>query len=179
MTARIPKQDNETDPAPGGVPVPVPRARLASPPPERIAVGAGTALVLEGTLESNGFGLEGVRIRLGEIEREVDAFGVDSGRTDAGLWWTVLPIPAGTAGSRLLELIARGGGEEVIMPLGEIELLPEAPVETSEPRKSAANEPLIAICMATHEPAEDRLRRQLDSIRAQGRRRWICLISDD
>ncbi|MBA2522321.1 MAG: glycosyltransferase [Solirubrobacterales bacterium] len=33
--------------------------------------------------------------------------------------------------------------------------------------------------MATHEPAEDRLRRQLDSIRAQGRRRWICLISDD
>ncbi len=43
----------------------------------------------------------------------------------------------------------------------------------------AARGPLVAICMATYEPDPEMLRRQIDSIRAQTHRHWICLISDD
>ena len=43
----------------------------------------------------------------------------------------------------------------------------------------AADEPLVAICMATHEPEPALLERQLDSIRAQTHASWVCLISDD
>lgn len=39
--------------------------------------------------------------------------------------------------------------------------------------------PSIAICMATCEPDETLLRRQLQSIRQQSWRRWVCIISDD
>ena len=39
--------------------------------------------------------------------------------------------------------------------------------------------PLVAICMATHNPPGDLLEVQLESIRSQTHRRWVCLISDD
>ncbi|HEY8724879.1 MAG TPA: glycosyltransferase [Gaiellaceae bacterium] len=40
-------------------------------------------------------------------------------------------------------------------------------------------EPLVAICMATHEPPETLFEKQVESIRRQTRGRFICLISDD
>jgi glycosyltransferase involved in cell wall biosynthesis len=40
-------------------------------------------------------------------------------------------------------------------------------------------EPLVAICMATHEPPETLFKRQVESIRRQTHGRFICLISDD
>jgi hypothetical protein len=36
-----------------------------------------------------------------------------------------------------------------------------------------------AICMATHEPDRARLAAQIESIRAQTHRNWVCVISDD
>jgi glycosyltransferase involved in cell wall biosynthesis len=40
-------------------------------------------------------------------------------------------------------------------------------------------QPLTAICMATFNPVPELFRIQVDSIRAQTNRDWICLISDD
>lgn len=40
-------------------------------------------------------------------------------------------------------------------------------------------EPLIAICLPTFNPPPALLRQQLESIRAQTHRAWLCLISDD
>ena len=37
----------------------------------------------------------------------------------------------------------------------------------------------VAICMATYEPPPELLERQLDSLRAQTRSDWVCVISDD
>ena len=37
----------------------------------------------------------------------------------------------------------------------------------------------MAVCMATFNPPPELLRRQLDSIRAQTHRNWVCVISDD
>lgn len=39
--------------------------------------------------------------------------------------------------------------------------------------------PLVAIAMATYEPDRKLFRAQIESIRAQTHRRWICVISDD
>ena len=39
--------------------------------------------------------------------------------------------------------------------------------------------PLVAISMATYDPPMELFRRQLDSIRAQTHRNWVCVISDD
>jgi glycosyltransferase involved in cell wall biosynthesis len=50
-------------------------------------------------------------------------------------------------------------------------------VTIREPEPSAG--PLVAVCMATYDPPTDLFLRQLDSIRAQTHRNWVCLISDD
>ncbi len=39
--------------------------------------------------------------------------------------------------------------------------------------------PLVAIAMATYEPPPELLRKQIESLRAQSYRRWVCVISDD
>ena len=39
--------------------------------------------------------------------------------------------------------------------------------------------PLVAICMATHNPPLDLFQRQIDSIRKQSLSNWVCVISDD
>jgi glycosyltransferase involved in cell wall biosynthesis len=53
---------------------------------------------------------------------------------------------------------------------------------TAEPLRlepEAVAGPLVAICMATHEPPLELLERQLESIRGQTHRNWVCVISDD
>ncbi len=44
---------------------------------------------------------------------------------------------------------------------------------------AALGKPSVAICMATHEPPIDLFEAQVESIRAQTHRDWICLIGDD
>ena len=53
----------------------------------------------------------------------------------------------------------------------------EPPLEVEAP--APGDGPLVAICMATYDPPPDLLRRQLESIRAQTHRNWVCVISDD
>ena len=50
---------------------------------------------------------------------------------------------------------------------------PVAAVELPEPA------PSVAICMATFDPPAALLERQIESIRAQSHRDWVCIISDD
>jgi O-antigen biosynthesis protein len=71
-------------------------------------------------------------------------------------------------------------GARATAPAGAVELVPglEAPEEAVGARFPGGGRP-VAICMATHEPRPELLRRQLDSIRAQTHRNWVCLISDD
>jgi glycosyltransferase involved in cell wall biosynthesis len=140
--------------------------------PGPVAVGRGTALVLEGT--QHGLLPAGVRLRLGPIERPLDASGA---RAEDGLrWWTVLPLPAGTSGAAALELESSGDS----VPLGTVELA-EPPLDESAAvaRPGSGEVPAIAVCMATYEPDPGRLRTQIDSIRAQTRDDWVCVISDD
>jgi glycosyltransferase involved in cell wall biosynthesis len=137
-------------------------------------------LLIDGELHPEGRIVSAVRVRLGEIEQDADAFGMpEPKRYGAGpRWWAMLAVPAGTpAGRRPLALIAEAGGETFELPLGELELVGAVspPAETRMPAAPAR----VAICMATYEPPPEQLARQLDSIRAQGFTDWVCLISDD
>lgn len=170
MRARIRHQDREGAQRSG------PSARLDPTAPDPIEVGDGTALLLEGTLEPGAFEPEEVLVRVGPLERPVDAFGVEGGE-EHGRWWSLVPIPpAVEPGAAAVELIARRGEEEVRIPLGAVTLAAGGPPTTAT---AAEGPPLIAVCMATHEPPAGRLRRQLDSIREQSWDRWVCVISDD
>lgn len=101
---------------------------------------------------------------------------------DAGEWWSVVafdPISRPLAVELELDL------GEARAQLGELELrpdldpLPERRRVDERAAELAGGGPLVAICLATHEPSPRLLRRQLDSIRGQSHGSWICLISDD
>ncbi len=163
----------------------VPKAVLTSPLPDPLELGGGTALRLEGTFEGTSSPPERLSVRLGSLVREVDAFGMPEPRSygPGSRWWVILPVPASTdLGTAPLALIATGADGEAEFPLGELRVVrkrEEPGPAVIEPSGPTASEQLIAICMATHEPPAEWLRRQLDSIRAQGWTNWVCLISDD
>jgi glycosyltransferase involved in cell wall biosynthesis len=164
--AASPRDGEHSDgrqPAPGG-------AALDALAPGPIGVGGGTALVLEGT-QREPLG-RGARLRVGGLGRTLDASGVHG--ADGLRWWAVLPVPAGTSGEAAVELLEG----EATLELGTTTFAPWSPAPSPAP-EPAGEGPLIAICMATHEPPPDRLRRQIESIRAQSWPRWVCVISDD
>ena len=113
MSARMPTEDNQPVPAAEAASGAAPTATIEGALPAPLQVGAGTALRLEGTLEAGAMAVERVRIRLGPIERDVDAFGMPPPKSyGAGSqWWVVVPVPATTPlGPAALTLIASGGG---------------------------------------------------------------------
>lgn len=161
-----------------------------TPLPAEVAVGAGTALFVDGVC----VGRAPIR-RLDLIieDRVQPAMGwgmaEPGGRSKGGYWWGVLPIPPVERPRAVpLELRAQlADGSEQRAPLGDLQLT----LERSAPDLAGFEQPeaelgdgdgegpLVAICMATFEPDPELFRRQIDSIRAQTHRRWICLISDD
>jgi glycosyltransferase involved in cell wall biosynthesis len=71
-------------------------------------------------------------------------------------------------------------GNEATAPLGTLDAEPELiPPSIGAPEFPDRPGPRVAVCMATYNPPEDLLRRQLDSLRKQTHSNWICLISDD
>jgi len=100
-------------------------------------------------------------------------------------FWGLVRIPAGASGQSECELSLRAEldtGGLAVASLGRIPVvaapqpvpLPEVPLPGS-----ADGGPLVAICMATHNPPEELAVRQIDSIRAQTHANWICIVSDD
>jgi glycosyltransferase involved in cell wall biosynthesis len=95
-------------------------------------------------------------------------------------FWGILPIedaaPGDTVVVKLRARLADGGVEEA--ELGRIEVEPPvARAEVGPP--GPGTEPFVVVAMATHEPSPPLLRRQLDSLRTQTHRNWVCVMSDD
>jgi glycosyltransferase involved in cell wall biosynthesis len=97
----------------------------------------------------------------------------------SGFWGLARIGPARPGSS--IELALRAVFEDGLThtaPLGQIRVA--APPDPLAPSfQGARDEPRVAICMATHEPPLELLRSQLDSIRGQTHRNWVCVISDD
>lgn len=78
-----------------------------------------------------------------------------------------------------MTLEGRSPDGAVELRLGEISLGDPPPGVWPELDDPGGEGPLIAIAMATHEPPEEAIRRQVESIKDQGWEHWVCLISDD
>ncbi|MBV9193483.1 MAG: glycosyltransferase [Solirubrobacterales bacterium] len=115
----------------------------------------------------------------------------------SGFWALVPILPRDDGGVCELGLVATlAGGGEAAARLGSVPraTLPEPlrrswaadslpapppPSSGSAPPLRSSDPPLVAVCLATHNPPADLLVRQLESIRAQTHDNWICVISDD
>jgi glycosyl transferase family 2 len=185
------------------------RVGLDVPLPGELAIGKGTALFVCGTcfhrdarIRSLAFVLDGVEQAVAAHSMpRLDYFaslhpGVDPNasrtlRSDPASeddppmhsyrsgFWGIVRVGPRTGESCELGLRARlVGGGEATAALARLRLttLPRRPtVVELEPGAG----PLVAICMASYEPPMDLFRRQLESIRSQTHRNWVCVISDD
>ena len=159
--------------------------------PQRLAVGGGTALFIDGRC-SHPAGIEDLTVLFDGVPRRPLGWGMPMpGHVEGeGYWWTIVSVPRLEA-PRLAWIELRGrlrGGGEAAGRLGALELEPE--IEPAEPglappRSAAARAGrpasgrFVAICMATHEPPLELFRAQVESIRQQTHDDWVCLISDD
>jgi glycosyltransferase involved in cell wall biosynthesis len=135
--------------------------RLESPLPASLPPGRATALFLAGSHapDAGRFRIEvdGLPHRPAATNRPRSD--LPDGRRG---WWATVPVRATDLPVRL----SAGGSELATVPR-------EAP-PTAPPRGAA-----IAVCLATYDPDPDLLRVQLESLRGQTERDWVCLVSDD
>jgi glycosyltransferase involved in cell wall biosynthesis len=166
---------------------------LDHPLPESLAVGEGTAVFVAGWcfgrrahVHSLAFVVDGdLQEPMGQgMPRSdvLDAFDAENETVQAyrsGFWGLARVAPREDAAPCRLALRATlDDGRGVDVELGSIPTtgLP-SPEDVAEPEPSAGQ--FVAICMATYEPEVEMFTRQVDSIRAQTHRNWICVISDD
>ncbi len=172
-------------------------ARLEIGPPERLAVGRGTAFVLAGHCYDRAARTRGLAVRVGGSTQPVERFRLprddvyeslaasDPARAHAyrSGFVALLDVAPPAESTRLdLELIlSLADGTERAVPVGAVDAEPglAAPADAPAPEPPRLTGPRVAICMATYEPPAELLRRQLDSIRSQTHGNWICVISDD
>jgi glycosyltransferase involved in cell wall biosynthesis len=95
-------------------------------------------------------------------------------------FWGLVRIAAGkSSGAYELSLKAElDGGQTVVSELGRIDVAErQEPISASWPERVPG--PRVAIAMATYNPPQELLVRQLASIREQTHANWVCVISDD
>lgn len=164
-------------------------AGLDYPIPDSIEIGRGTALFVAGwatgagaagpprplTILADGEAVEPLSSDMPRLE-VLNALGdgYESG------FWGIVPFAASGAGSTHRVEVRRAGpgAPTASAPLGSfVEAPAPAPPDISFP--SGADGPKVAIAMATFNPPEDLFRAQVESIRSQTHRNWVCIISDD
>jgi glycosyltransferase involved in cell wall biosynthesis len=123
------------------------------------------------------------RLHLGSDARRSDPSSTEDpeGRCYRSGFWATIRIEAqDRPGAVELHIAVRlETGAKLIAPLGRVEIVePRKPRFYPGPREWR-RAGLIAVCMATFEPEMILFKTQIDSLRAQTDRDWICLISDD
>ena len=96
-------------------------------------------------------------------------------------FWGLVSLGPGPEG-REIELRLRAtldDGEQIESELGRVLTTGRSAEPVTVPGPEPEAGPLVAVCMATFDPPPVLFERQLDSIRAQTHRNWICVISDD
>ncbi len=93
-------------------------------------------------------------------------------------FWAIVPVASPTPGARVDVLATLADGSHARASLGTLDAAPPRPVAEPWllPHPPGRR---VAICMATFDPPQDLLERQLESIVDQTHGEWICCISDD
>jgi glycosyltransferase involved in cell wall biosynthesis len=155
---------------------------VVTPLPERIAVGGGTAVFLDGRCRA-GRELESLEIIFDGTRHQALGFGVAPPRMRGeDYWWAIVPIPGvAEPHEATVELRAHvGAGRTMGAALGSVHLDPGLERAGSTTARSEGGPgPLVAVCIAAYEPDPAMFEVQIESIRAQTHRNWVCLISDD
>jgi glycosyltransferase involved in cell wall biosynthesis len=181
--------------------------RLDTPLPQGLSVGGGSAVFLAGTCFHRSEAIRG--LALGPAGREVPARAAGMPRPDLfealhgdldplaeaadpqseedprllsyrSGFWGIVPLAPGDAGYavEIVAVATLADGTTARAPLGTLDVAPASPPADPWPVTSGRG-PRIAICMATFEPPQDLLERQVASIVDQTHANWICCISDD
>jgi glycosyltransferase involved in cell wall biosynthesis len=159
------------------------RGDLREPLPAALGVGAGTALLISGTTEHPTRAISSLELRHAKRSfRPLVSSPVRGSRRRRWRWVALAAFePVASVERQELFLVAelRGGRTEHCR-LGEIELHPgTVHPASSVPPYATGGEPAIAIAMATWNPPLPLFEAQIESIRAQTHRNWVCVISDD
>jgi glycosyltransferase involved in cell wall biosynthesis len=155
---------------------------LDAPLPGTVAVGGGTAVFVCGTCVSPRGRPASLVLVVDGAEQPLMAHGmprIDLVREHgtaayrSGFWGLARIHPRPGSEPCAVGLRARfEDGAEATAELGRIAIAaPPAPVSDAPPE--------VAICMATYEPPLELFRRQIETIRAQTHRDWLCIVSDD
>lgn len=163
--------------------------------PRRLAVGRGNAFVLGGYCYHPSARTRKLALKIGGHRQPVDRFrlprqdvfdrageggGAHAFRSGFVAVARLAPrqSPAEVEVSLVLTL---SGGREASAPVGRIALAPglSPPAGARCPPFPESSGAKVAVCMATFNPPAELLRRQLDSLREQTHRNWVCAISDD
>jgi GT2 family glycosyltransferase len=167
-------------------------ASLDFPLPRTVAPGRGTAVFVCGWAASHAAPVRSLELLLNGEAFPVSAHGMPRGDVLDALspdappgslmsgFWAILPIASPVDGPEL-EVVLRAelaNGQTEVTELGRIVVEGRvAPLELEAPEPSAG--PFVAVCMATHEPSPELFGRQVESLRAQTHRNWVCVVSDD
>jgi glycosyltransferase involved in cell wall biosynthesis len=98
----------------------------------------------------------------------------------SGFWGFAMIAPRAAEAECELRLRATlEDGTELVKEIAHIRTTYRAERPTTVDAPAPSDGPLVAICMAAYEPSPEMFRRQIDSIRGQTHRNWVCVISDD
>ena len=182
----------EGDEEPGETPV----VGIEIRPPARLAVGRGSAFALggycyepEADTERIAIEVDGERTEVDQIRLpRADVFERARGAApDAGArafhsgfiaLARVRPRPAAVR-TEVRLILSLADGRELSAPAGEISLEPSLTAPEAPALSFSDDGPRVAICMASYDPPPDLFRRQIESLREQTHRNWVCVISDD
>jgi glycosyltransferase involved in cell wall biosynthesis len=163
--------------------------QLDSELPHQVKVGLGTAVFVCGWCVHPEAAIASLEFVLDGAPQPVDSFAMprldplealhETRAYRSGFWGLVRIERPPADGAYALALRARlDDGRIAEAELGRIGVAqPADPVTTVWPDECGG--PRVAIAMATYDPPDDLLARQLDSIRAQTHENWVCVISDD
>jgi glycosyltransferase involved in cell wall biosynthesis len=185
------------------------RVQLDYPLPEQLAVGAGTALfvcgwcfspsrairslvfVIDGELQPVAFHSMPRSDVFKALHPEIDPYSSPPSdpkspddpklRSFRSGFWGIARVRSRDH-AQDCEILLRAelaDGSEAVAEIARITTSDHLEQPLDIPKGEGGGGPLVAICMATYEPSLELYRRQLDSIRTQTHRNWICIISDD
>ena len=165
--------------------------KLDAPLPGRIPSGEGNALYLSGGCAHPRQQIVRLEVTLDERSYPLNTLSITSASDDSSTvqgrkcdFWGIIPIYKCTVTVTLeIGLRATLRDRTVIdCTIGACTISPHLPIPAAEsmsPQAVPGEGDLIAICMASHNPPLELFQRQIESIRSQTYRNWVCVISDD
>jgi glycosyltransferase involved in cell wall biosynthesis len=170
------------------------RLSLDYPLPSEVAVGAGTTVFVAGSCFCPDADIRRLELLVdgepqplmawsmprSDVMHALEDSGVPAARSfRSGFWGFARLAPDDRSGYALAVRAELRDGQRLEADVATIRASPTPPPRLAPTPERSGDGPLVAIAMATFNPPPELLERQLDSIRQQTHRNWVCVISDD